>query len=87
MEMTNPSNDLGLLIADVMLRFICMLQNRGAGPTMLDVSNMLTNPLINRATSLTNVGSPTRAWDNVHTLHILGVHWVFYTSKGAPYGI
>lgn len=60
MEMTNPNNDLGSLNADVMLRFICMLcQSREAGPAMLDVSSMLTNPLLNRATSLTNVGSPT----------------------------
>ena len=82
MEMTNLSNDLGLLNADVMLRFICMLcQSRGVGPAMLK------NSLINRATSLTNVGSPTRAWDNVNTLHILGVHWVFYRPKGDLDGI
>ena len=75
MEMTNLSNDLGLLNADVMLKFICMLcQSKGAGPTMLDVNDMLTNPLINRVTILTNIGSPTRAWDNVNTLPILGVH-------------
>ena len=88
MKMTNLSHDLGLLNANVMLRFICMLgQSRGAGPAMLDVSSMLMNPLISRATNLTNLGSPTRAWDNINTLHILWVHWVFYKSKGALYGI
>jgi hypothetical protein len=64
MKMTNLSNDLDLLNANVMLRFICMLrQSIGVGTAMLDVSSMLTNPLINQATTLTNVGSPTRAWD------------------------
>lgn len=88
MEMTNPNNDLGILNVDVMLRFICMLcQSKGADLAMLDVSSMLMNPLINRATSLTNLGSPIRAWDNVNTLHILGVHWVFHRYKGAPDGI
>jgi len=88
MEMTNPSNNLGLRNADVMLIFISMLcQSRGVSPAMLDVIGMLMNPLINQATSLTNVGTPTRAWDNIDTLHIIGVHWIFYRSKGALDGI
>lgn len=87
-KMSNLSNELGLLNARVMVRFICMLyQSKGVGPAMLDVSGMLTNLSINRVTSLTNVGSPTRSWDNVNTLHILWVHSIFYKSKGAPDGI
>lgn len=81
MEMTNPSNDLGLLNAYVSLSFFYMFfQSRGMGPTILDVSGMLTNPLINRVTSLIYIGNPTRGRDNLNTFHIFKVHKAFYIS-------
>ena len=88
MKMVNPRNDLSLFNADVMIGFFCMLyQSGGVRPSMPDVDDMFTNPLVYGSTSLTNVRSSTRTGNDVNTLPILGVNRVLNKTKRTSDGV
>lgn len=79
MELRNSSNNTGLLNTDVMFGFLLMLCKCGRlGSPMFKVSRMLTNPLINRVSSPTNIGGPTGTRNHIDTLHVLGVDRILH---------
>ena len=83
-KLRNFGNDLSLLYTHMMHSLPCMLsQGRGLGPTMPQVSRVLANPLIDRATSLTNVRGPTGTGNDIDAFHVLRVNRVFHRPKGA----
>jgi len=47
---------------------------------------MLINPLVNRVTSLTNVGGPIGTRDNVYPFHIPRVYRILHRSQGLTNG-
>ena len=54
---------------------------------MLKVSCMLTNPLINGATSLSNIGGPTGTRNNINPFHVLRVDRILYRPDGFTNGV
>lgn len=86
--MVNPRNEFSLFNGDVMIGFFCMLyQSGGARPSMPDVGNMFTNPLVNGSTDLTNIRSLTRTGNDINTLLILGVNRVLNKMKRTSYSV
>jgi len=54
---------------------------------MFDVNYVFMNSLIDGATHISNVGSPTWTWDYTNTFIEFRVHKVFGRSKGALNGV
>jgi len=48
---------------------------------------MLTNPLINGATSLTNIGGRTGTRNNINPFHVFRVGRILYRSEGFMNGV
>ena len=48
---------------------------------------MLTNPLINGATRLTNIGGPTGARNHINPLHVFQVDRILHRFEGLTNGV
>lgn len=88
MEVINPRNDMIILNATMVSRFLNMYNySKRTRIVVFNVYCMLLNSLLNGATNFPNVRNPTRAWDKVRPFHVFRVNRVLNRSKEISNGI